>query len=164
MANIITGARIVCSGFLLLCPLYSREFYLLYVAAGLTDVFDGFFARKTNTVSEFGARFDTAADFVLVAACLARLLPEARLPGWLLIWVGVIALVKAVNLVSGLVMRKKLVLPHTAANKVTGLVLFLLPLTMELIDIQYTAPFACAVATFAAVQEGHLIRTGGVGT
>ncbi|MBQ7567035.1 MAG: CDP-alcohol phosphatidyltransferase family protein [Oscillospiraceae bacterium] len=164
MANVITGARIVCSGFLLLCPLYSLAFYLLYIAAGLTDVFDGVCARKTGAVSEFGAKFDTAADLVLVAVCLLRLLPEARLPTWLLIWVGAIALIKVINVVSGLVMRKKLVLPHTKANKIAGIVLFLLPLTMAFIDIRYTAPFACAVATFAAVQEGHLIRTGGAGT
>ena len=42
-------------------------------------------------------------------------------------------------------------------NKATGALLFLLPLTVSCIDLRYTAPIVCAVATFAALQEGHLI-------
>ena len=48
---------------------------------------------------------------------------------------------------------------HTVMNKLTGLLLFLLPLTLHVIELEYSAVLICAVATFAAVQEGHLIRT-----
>ena len=44
-------------------------------------------------------------------------------------------------------------------NKLTGLLLFLLPLTLQVIDLEYSAVLIGAVATFAAVQEGYLIRT-----
>ena len=43
---------------------------------------------------------------------------------------------------------------------VYGILLFILPLTVPIVDLKYSAPFACAVATVAAVQEGHFIRTG----
>ena len=69
-ANIITGFRILCSIALLFCSPFSPPFYALYLVAGLTDMIDGLIARKTNTVSTFGARLDTAADFALVAVCL----------------------------------------------------------------------------------------------
>jgi CDP-diacylglycerol--glycerol-3-phosphate 3-phosphatidyltransferase len=39
-------------------------------------------------------------------------------------------------------------------NKVTGLLLFLLPFTMPFIDAKYTAIVVCAVATLSAIQEG----------
>lgn len=49
---------------------------------------------------------------------------------------------------------------HTAMNKATGALLFVLPLTFPFIDLKYTAFVVCAVATFAAIQEGYMIRTG----
>ena len=82
------------------------------------------------------------------------------MPAWLIIWIVVIAVIKAVNLVSGYIMRKEIVVLHTVANKVTGVLLFVLPLTVEFIDLKYSGAVVCAVATFAAIQEGHLIRTG----
>ena len=69
-ANLITGTRILCSIALLFCQTFSPPFFALYIIAGLTDMIDGTVARKAGTVSEFGAKLDTVADFALVAACL----------------------------------------------------------------------------------------------
>ena len=162
MANIITVIRLLCSVALLFCQFPSPAFYVLYVTAGITDMIDGAVARKTNTVSEFGAKLDTAADFVFVAVCLIKLIPSLDVPKWLYVWIAVIALVKGINIVSGYVMRKEFVAAHTVMNKVTGILLFLLPLTLRALDFKYTGAAVCAVATFAAVQEGHYIRTGKV--
>ncbi len=160
MANIITGIRIICSIALLFCPVFSPAFYALYITAGVSDMADGAIARKTGTVSEFGSKFDTAADFVLVAVCLVKLIPVIHVLTWLIIWIIVIAVIKAINLISGVVMRKKIVVLHTVMNKLTGILLFLLPLTLTVIDLKTSGAVVSAAATFAAVQEGHLIRTG----
>ncbi len=121
---------------------------------------DGAVARKMNKASDAGAVFDTAADVAFVAACLVKLLPVLNIPVWIYVWCGVIALVKVINLISGLVMRKKIVVLHTVMNKVAGILLFVLPFTLSLVGLKYSAPLVCAAATFAAVQEGHLIRCG----
>ena len=68
MANVITGLRILVSVVLLFCPVLSPVFYVLYLMAGLSDMVDGIIARKTNSVSEFGSRFDSIADLVFVAS------------------------------------------------------------------------------------------------
>ena len=159
MANIITCIRIICSIILLFCPVFSPTFYALYIAAGVSDMLDGAIARKTSTVSEFGSKLDTVADFVMVTLCMIKLLPVIHIPTWLLIWIIVIAVIKAVNLISGYVTRKKIVVLHTIMNKVTGILLFVLPLTLKIIDLKYSGAIASAVATFAAIQEGHMIRT-----
>ena len=159
MANIITGIRILCSIALLLPPVFSPIFYALYIAAGASDMIDGAVARKTGTVSEFGSKLDTAADFILVAVCLIKLLPVLELPSWLLIWIIIVALIKIINIVSGYVMYKEFAAVHTVMNKVTGILLFILPLTLTIIDLRYSGAFVSAMATFAAVQEGHSIRT-----
>jgi len=120
---------------------------------------DGWVARKTNTVSEFGAKLDTIADIVFVIVCLFKLLPVMDIPVWLYVWVGVIALIKVINIVSGFVVQKQFVAVHSVMNKVTGALLFLLPLTLSFIDLKYSATVVCIVATFAAIQEGHFVRT-----
>ena len=159
-ANLITGTRILCSIALLFCQPLSPSFVVLYLVSGLTDMVDGAVARKTGTVSAFGAKLDTAVDFVFVAVCLWKLLPMLSVPLWLWLWIGGIALTKAVNLLSGYILQKRFVSMHTVMNKVTGILLFILPLTLPIMDLTYSAPIVCAVATFAAVQEGHFIRTG----
>ena len=159
MANIITCIRIVCSVALLFCPVFSPAFYALYLTAGISDMVDGTVARKTGTVSAFGSKLDTAADFVLVLVCLVKFIPAVRVPTWLIIWIVVIAVIKAVNLISGYVVRKEIVVLHTVMNKVTGILLFVLPLTVSFLDLKYSGALVSAAATFAAVQEGHKIRT-----
>ena len=160
MANIITCFRILVSFALLFFPLHSVPFGLLYLTAGISDIVDGMVARRTNTASEFGARLDTAADFVFVVVCLIRLLPVIEMPTWLYVWIGVIAMIKGINIVSGYVMQKRFMAVHTVMNKATGALLFVLPLTFQFVELRVTAMIVCAIATFAAIQEGHLIRTG----
>ena len=121
---------------------------------------DGTIARKMNTVTEFGARFDTAADFVFVVVCLIKLLPVISMPAWLCIWIVIIALIKIINIISGHIVQRKLVAVHSVMNKVTGVLLFMLPLTLSIVPLKYSGIPICSVATFAAIQEGHFIRTG----
>ena len=160
MANTITFFRIAVSIVLLFCPAFSPAFYVFYIAAGLSDMLDGFVARKTDTVSKLGARLDTIADFVLVVVCLIKLLPILSLPAWLYSWIGIIALIKVVNIISGFAVQKRFVTVHSVMNKVAGALLFLFPLTIPAVPLKYSAVVVCAVATFAAIQEGHFIRTG----
>ena len=160
MANLITSCRILLSLLLLFFPALSPGFYGLYLAAGLSDMLDGFVARRTNSASPLGEKLDSISDLLFLAVCLLKLLPVLALPVWLWVWVGLIALLRLVNILSGFVCRKKLVLLHTGANKLTGALLFLLPLSLGFLDISCTAVPLCALASFAAIQEGHFIRTG----
>ena len=123
---------------------------------------DGTVARKTNTVSAFGAKLDTAADLLFVAVCLIKLLPILDIPIWLYIWIAVIALIKIINIISVVIKYKRMIAVHSVMNKVTGALLFCLPLTLSFIDLKYSAIVVCAAATFAAIQEGYYIRTGRV--
>lgn len=159
IANIITAFRILFSVLILFFPAFSPMFYASYCLGGLTDMLDGVIARKTNTTSEFGSKFDTIADFVFLVICLIKLLPKMQLSIWLCIWILLITAIKILNVCSGYAIHKKLVVEHTIMNKITGLFLFLLPLTLSVIDLKISATIVCSFATFAAIQEGHYIRT-----
>lgn len=159
MANIITICRIFCCIFLLFCPVLSPKFIVLYLIVGFTDMIDGTVARKMKTVSEFGAKLDTIADFAFVVVCFIKFMPILDIPIWLWGWIGVIVAIKVINIISAFIVQKHLLAEHTIMNKITGVLLFVFPLTVSYIDLKYSTVVICAVATFAAIQEGHVIRT-----
>ena len=160
LANTITVFRIVCSVLLLSFPALGARFYILYLLCGLSDMIDGTVARKTNSVSEFGSKLDTVADLVFIVAALIKLLPIINLPKWLWLWAIVIAVMRIGNILWGYVCKKKLIALHTSMNKLTGLLLFLLPLLLPYVELQYSSVVVCAIATFSAIQEGYYIGTG----
>ena len=135
-------------------------FWTLHLLCGLSDILDGAVARSTGTVSLLGERLDTIADIIFVAVWIVLFIPAMNVGRWLWIWTGVIALIKVVNVISGLAMKKGFVAKHTPANKATGILLFILPMVilLEVIKVPYIV-LVCLLATFAAIQEGHLIRT-----
>lgn len=157
MANALTFFRIICGLILLVFPAFSPGFYVFYLLGGFTDMIDGTVARKTGKVTEFGSKLDTAADFVFTAICLVKILPILKIPAYLLVWIGVIAVIKIVNVISCFAVRKKFVAVHSISNKVTGVLMFILPLALPVVDIMYSGAFVCGAATFAAVEEGYLI-------
>lgn len=159
IANIITGIRILCSIVLLFCTTLSPVFYTLYIVAGFTDMIDGWMARRTNTVSEFGAKWDTIADFIFVVVCMIKLVPVIVIPIWLYIWIGVIAGIKFFNMGYSYAVNKTFVAFHSSMNKATGFMLYLLPFTLNIIELKYSAAIICIVATCAAIHEGlHIIK------
>ena len=160
IANIITGSRIIFSLPLLFIPLSSAWFYALYLVCGLTDMIDGTIARKTGSVSHFGARLDTVADFVFMAVCVGKMLPLMHMPIWLWGWVIIVALAKIFHIALVLIRKKKLISIHSVINKITGLALFLLPLSLNCIEATYSVATVCVLATVAVVEEVCLIAKG----
>ena len=160
IANIITGIRILGSILLLFFPIFSLEFYVIYLICGFSDMIDGAVARMTNSNSPFGAKFDTVADLVFMLVVCYKLFPIIHVPQWMWIWVIIIAVVKMSSIIWGVLRRKSLISIHSILNKLTGLVLFLLPLTMQFVELKYSFATICLIATFAAIQEGYYIRTG----
>ena len=159
VANILTSFRILGSILLLFFPVFSEAFYSIYLLCGFSDMIDGTIARKTNSTSELGAKIDTAADLVFVTVSLIKMLPTINIPQWLWIWGVVIAIIKIGNIIWGYVSKKQFISLHTIMNKITGLLLFLLPLTLSFVEVKYSSIVVCSIATFAAIQEGVYIAT-----
>ena len=153
IANIITGSRVVFSLPLLFIPLSSALFYIVYLFCGLTDMIDGVIAKKTGMVSEFGARLDTASDFVFMFVCCVRILPLMHIPVWLWAWITLIALTKIFNIALVFIYKKKLISNHSVLNKITGFALFLLPLVLTFAQTAYSVATICVLATIAVIEE-----------
>ena len=88
-----------------------------------------------------------------------KLLPWLKLPTALWMMIGLIALVKASNAFSVYLVKQRIEFLHTKANKLTGLLLFI---GLMAIGQSYFIPVAwgvACIALFAAIQEGHYIRS-----
>ena len=157
--NLLSMSRIVLCLPLLLVDAMTMPFWVLYLIAGITDMLDGFLARRWGVESKFGARLDSMADFVFVLVVGYKLFSWLKLPTALWMMIGLIALVKVINAISSFVVKHRIAFLHTTANKLTGFLLFI---GMMAIGQSYFVPVAWAiacVALFAAIQEGHLIRS-----
>ncbi|MBO7083638.1 MAG: CDP-alcohol phosphatidyltransferase family protein [Bacteroidales bacterium] len=159
LPNIITAFRFLAAIGLLFFDVRAMVFWVIYFVCGLSDMLDGYLARKLHCESKTGALLDSLSDLAFVACCCYKLIPLLAFPKWLWIWIGAIVAIKVINQISALVMYKKCFFPHTVANKVTGVLLFVgVPLAFFLGSIIPVIVIA-VFATFAAVQEGHFIRT-----
>jgi len=157
--NLLSALRIALCLPLLLVDAMTVPFWVLYLTAGTTDILDGFLARRWGIESKFGARLDSLADFVFVIAVGYKLFPYLKLPTTLWMMIGLIALVKVINAINSFVVRHRIDYLHTIANKLTGCLLFI---GMMAIGQSYFVPVAwviACIALFAAIQEGHLIRS-----
>lgn len=152
--NILSGVRILLSIALLFSPVFSKLFCLFYIIAGLTDILDGALARKLNACTNFGAKLDSIADIIFIAVCLPKILLAVSIPLWLWLCILIIALVRVFNLIYGYIKYKKIIMLHTIPNKISGLVLFILPLVLVFVDIQYAGIPVCFITMFSAVHEG----------
>ena len=155
--DIITTLRFLGAACLLPCDPAGTAFWVIYGLCGVSDMADGYLARRLHAESKAGAVLDSVADLCFVACCAIRLLPALRIPMWLWIWAGLIVIIKIINQVSAWVISGRFCFPHTKANKLTGLLLFLFVPTViwSIVPIAIVA----GVATFAAIQEGlHICR------
>jgi len=110
LPNVLTYARIVAVPIVVACiyvqsilggPLWLRWVALvIFIAAGVTDFFDGYYARAWGQQSAFGKMLDPIADKLLVSSCLLMLAADGIIHGWSL-WAAIIILCREI-LVSGL--------------------------------------------------------------
>ena len=160
MADRITHIRILCSFIMLFFKITSVPFFILYLLCGLSDVADGIVARKTNSETALGARLDTAADFMFSAVVMIKILWAFEVSICLWVWIIAIAGIKIGNIILGFVRKKRFMAEHTLLNKVTGVLFFLLPLTVFFVELKYSTVVVCTAATISAIHEGYYIING----
>lgn len=110
LPNVLTYSRIAAVPVVVACiyaqsimdgPLWLRWVALaVFIAAGVTDFLDGYYARIWDQQSAFGRMLDPIADKLLVASCLLILAADGIIHGWTL-WAAIVILCREI-LVSGL--------------------------------------------------------------
>lgn len=130
IANIITAIRIPLSLVLLLIAFGSPLFISIYIIIGLTDMVDGYIARKLKATSTFGAKLDSFSDFIFFSVVAIIIIPKLELSQLMINLALVIIFVRVISFVILYIKHKKIIMHHTILNKITGGLLFIYPLLM----------------------------------
>lgn len=131
----------------------STSFFVVYTLCGLSDILDGYVARKTNTVSKLGEVLDSIADFVFVITMLVIFILIISWESWMLYWITGVALVRFAALGVGYLKYSAFSFLHTYSNKATGLVLFCFPLIYLAAGLTITTVIIGSLASLSALEE-----------
>lgn len=132
---------------------FSLGFWICYVCGGLSDLFDGFVARKLKQQSTIGAKFDSIADVVFAIAIFIVVIKNISLSTLLWQFITFIALLRLVSYSIGYYKYRTFTSLHTYANKATGFLIFVFPLLYILWDINITVIILCVLAFISSFEE-----------
>lgn len=155
LPNCITVLRMAGTLCLLFTRPLSPAFLVIYTFTGLTDVLDGYIARKTHTESELGAKLDSIADLLFYAVMLFMLFPTLweLLPTALWCTVGVTLLLRFSSYMTAAVKYHRFASMHTYMNKITGGMVFLIPYILTQPFAVYVCWVICVIAAAASAEE-----------
>lgn len=145
-------------GLFLLEPL-SDGFLIYYAALCLTDVFDGRIARWRGINSGRGAALDSACDAVLCVVMLICVLPHIEWKMWMIWGIVLVASMRLFSLGFGTGKFGSVAFVHTYMNKLSGLLMYLLPFLLYILDVDLTAAIVITVTTLAASEYLYINLT-----
>lgn len=159
IANIVTFTRILGTCVMWFTDVLTTPFYIAYVYSGLSDVLDGFLARRLQIESDFGRKLDSISDLFFYTTMMIKIWPflVKYLPKiiWILIWITLgirVALYVSVSLG-----QKVLLSNHTYLNKATGAMMFPLPFIVESKGFVAYSTVVIALAIAAALYDMSLV-------
>ena len=90
LPNKLTVSRLILTAFFLMALLFDFPYHytvalVLFVAASLTDLFDGIIARRRNLLTDFGKLMDPLADKVLICSAFIAFIELDWMPAWMVI-------------------------------------------------------------------------------
>ena len=163
-ANAVTCMRIAATVAMVFTEPLSAGFFVLYTFAGVTDVLDGFIARRTHTSSEKGARLDSVADMLFYATMIIRLFPRLfkMLPKRIWIYAAAAVSIRLGSYLAAFIKYKRFASLHTYMNKLTGAAVFLLPYALAMTTGVVYSWGLCVLAFAASAEELviHLCQPG----
>ncbi len=145
--NILTGMRFLLIPVLIVLLSLEQKTGIALLAcsvfslAAITDLFDGYLARKYNSETVLGKLMDPLADKVLVATALIMLIPIGRIPAWVCLLIICREII--ITGLRGLAASSGKVVPADQLGKIKanfqyfGLGLMIFPLGVVPIPFQY---------------------------
>ena len=142
-------------------PYFRYMLFALTLFASLTDILDGYFARKMNQITEFGKIIDPLADKVCIAVIITKLFLIHQIPSYyffmiigrdILIFIG------------GILLTKKLgrVLPSNMLGKITvliiGIVIILIMLQIDRTLLYFKSIYGISIILIIGSFTAYVLR------
>ena len=155
-ANLISAIRILIAPLLFVFAFRQMEAWFLgtLIFSGLTDVLDGYIARRLHQVSALGAHLDSWGDFVIystMAACAWILWPE--LTQQVIVYYALILCSFVLPALIGLIKFREFTGYHTWSVKIAVLVTFAGYIALYAGFAQWPFIIASALCVIAAMEE-----------
>jgi CDP-diacylglycerol--glycerol-3-phosphate 3-phosphatidyltransferase len=163
LPNILSCFRIVLSPLLLLLADNPIPFVILYLFCGISDLVDGYIARRFKLQTLLGAKLDSLADFIFFSITFFLLLfykgIEITLP--VILCCIAITAIRTLNLLLTQNKFKQWGVMHTLGNKASGLILFLsMPICILVGQIPHSITILLGTAAiFSSLEETLLLLT-----
>ena len=151
--NAITVLRIVGAAALMVLPLFTRGFFIVYVLCAAFDFLDGFFAKILDAKTELGNRLDHIASLLFIAALSIRLVSSINVPDWAIYVLMGIAFIKCASIVFGAVRFKKAPFINSDWNKAAKFTFYFIPVWYMFAGMIFTCVVVLFVLLVAAVEE-----------
>lgn len=128
LPNLLSLMRIPLSVVLFFFFEQKNIFLCLYLLLGVTDFLDGYLAKKWKVETTLGARLDSIGDFFFFVALLSYLIGMQ----WVFVsgymtFIVIAFSSRIINILLGFIKFGRLIMLHTIANKIAGLLTFLTP-------------------------------------
>ncbi len=159
--NMITLSRLAGTFVFLFLEALSPAFFAVYVWCGLSDVLDGFIARKAGLVSKLGSILDSIADLCFFTIMMIKIFPYLMMyfPVWVWVLIYTVTGIRFLCYLFIGIRRGYFVSRHTVFNKLTGLTMFFLPFAVKRSWLIPYSLFILAIAYIATAEEIRFILT-----
>ena len=156
--NKLSFIRIIFSLLLFFTKPLSYLFFIIYLICSISDVLDGYVARKYNLVTDFGAKLDSIADMTMFLSLIIVLLPVLNFTLEIYVLILTIVILKIASAIYCYIKFEKLSTIHSYLNKITGLLIILIPVLLIFAPSENLIAIICIIATIAAIEEFLIIR------
>ena len=153
LPDILSLSRMVGSVLLLFTTPLSLLFLIVYAYCCVTDVLDGFLARRSGTDDRTGQILDSTADIVLTICLLACLIPFLPWESWMITWIAVIAVIRIVSLGIGVARFGQIALLHTYGNKLSALMRYIAPFILTMVNLGDLMLVLCTITTITSLED-----------
>ena len=153
LPDILSLSRVVGAVLLLFTTPLSLLFLAVYGYCCITDVLDGFLARRSRSENRQGQILDSTADIVLTVCLLACLIPFLPWEGWMITWIAIIAVIRIISLGIGSMRFGQIALLHTYGNKLSAFLRYLAPFLLAFIDLTPMMIVLCTITTLTSLED-----------
>lgn len=158
LPNILSVCRIVLSIILIIFAKDITVFITIYIICALTDVLDGYIARKYKCESELGGKLDSLGDFVFFMVIITYfILYKQKTIEAFFVPIVIITLIRISTLIICRIKNKKIYSIHTISNKVTGITIIAGMPVYLLTEENTVIWILLSVALFSALEEMLII-------
>ena len=126
---------------------------MVYIFCGITDILDGFIARKINATSELGSKLDSFADMIIIFVVLFKFIPIMNLNLFMIVWLICVTILKSLCILVVFIRFNQFGIVHTYMNKISVSLIFIYPILNYFTSSKFYIFIIFIFASITAIEE-----------